>query len=803
MTEAYGGPGLVPRWTSSAKDGVGTALSPLSNVWFTHSHGILNEIYYPRVDQACTRDCGLIVTDGCAGGLFVEEKRGTVTETRRAADGVPAFMIRNTCRQDRFVIEKHVLCDPRHDAVLQRIRILPADNQPHLRLFILLAPHLVNGGSNNSGWLGRYKGMDMLFATGDGTSLALACREGFLARSVGFVGASDGWQVLRRHGVLAEIFNHASAGNIALTGEISHEALVAIGFGRKPEEAAIQARMSLLGGFERAEREYGLGWRRWQDGLRKLDPPSRAKFPHNYYRISTSMLRVHESSGFPGGVIASLSIPWGASKGDDDLGGYHLVWPRDLVESAGALLACGALDDARRTLDYLRAIQEDDGHWPQNCWLDGSPYWNGIQMDETAFPILLFDLARRAGAVPDSEVYQYWDMIRRACGYVICNGPATAQDRWEENAGYTPATLAVEIAGLLAAADLADIMENPLIADFLRDTADAWNADIENWIYVTDTTISRAAGVAGYYLRIAPDGDHDLARSDAHGRLAIQNRPGFEADVRADYLVGPDAIALVRFGLRDAHDPRILDTIKVIDRLTRVDLPQGPVWHRYNDDGYGEHNDGRPFDGTGHGRAWPLLTGERAHYALLAGDTDIAESLCRTMENCASRGGLFPEQVWDADDIPDSELFRGRPSGSAMPLVWAHAEYVKLVRSLRDGAVFDLPPQTRQRYVIEKRQPRLRDWREAWRRSKMPAGQVLRVELCAPAIVRFSFDAWSNWQELPTTDLGIGVHAVELPSQGLKEGAEVTFTWRWLAPQNNENAAEAWRGKNFSVRVMA
>jgi glucoamylase len=195
------------------------------------------------------------------------------------------------------------------------------------------------------------------------------------------------------------------------------------------------------------------------------------------------------------------------------------------------------------------------------------------------------------------------------------------------------------------------------------------------------------------------------------------------------------------------------------------------------------------------------LTGERAHYALLAGDTDIAESLCRTMENCASRGGLFPEQVWDADDVPERELFRGRPSGSAMPLVWAHAEYVKLVRSLRDGAVFDLPPQTRQRYIIEKRQPRLRDWREAWRRSKMPAGQVLRVELCAPAIVRFSFDGWLNWQELPTTDLGVGVHAVELPSQDLKEGAEITFTWHWLTPQNDENVAEAWRGKNFSVRV--
>ncbi|MFP3581742.1 hypothetical protein SB659_19475, partial [Arthrobacter sp. SIMBA_036] len=90
-----------------------------------------------------------------------------------------------------------------------------------------------------------------------------------------------------------------------------------------------------------------------------------------------------------GAIIASLSIPWGSSKGDDDLGGYHLVWTRDLVETAGGLLAAGAHADALEVLDYLVATQEADGHWVQNSWLDGRPYWKGIQMDETAFPILL------------------------------------------------------------------------------------------------------------------------------------------------------------------------------------------------------------------------------------------------------------------------------------------------------------------------------------------------------------------------------------------------------------------------------
>ncbi|MHB1303251.1 MAG: glucan 1,4-alpha-glucosidase [Acidiphilium sp.] len=794
MMSAPGTPGLPARWTSSAKDGVGTALSPRSAVWFTHSHGIVDEIYYPRVDQACIRDCGLIVTDGSAGGFFAEEKRDTESETRRFADGVPAFTITNKCRQGRFTIEKRLISDPMHDCVLQQVRLIPTDPADRLRLFVLLAPHLVNGGNDNTGWIGDYKGAPMLFAGGDDTVLALACSSGFHARSVGYVGASDGWQILRRHGHLAECYERAEHGNIALAAEIAagETLLLAIGFGRKTEEAAFQASASLARGYEKVEADYTARWREWQDGLEPLDPAV-PRGPHNYYRVSTAVLRCHESPRFPGGSIASLSIPWGASKGDDDLGGYHLVWPRDLAETAGALLACGALADARRTLDYLRIIQEADGHWPQNCWLDGSPYWGGVQLDETGFPILLVDLAFRNGAVPEAELAEYWPMVRRAARFIVCNGPATGQDRWEENAGYTPATLGVEIAALLAAADLADRMGEREAADFLRDTADAWNADIEAWIYVSDTDLARRCGVAGYYLRIVADGDHDLAAVAPHGRVMVRNRPVAEADVAADGLVGPDALALVRFGLRAADDPRIRDTVRVIDHLTKVELPQGPVWHRYNDDGYGEHNDGRPFDGTGHGRAWPLLTGERAHFALAADDPVEAERLRETIEGCTSEGGLLPEQVWDADDIPDHELFRGRPSGSAMPLVWAHGEYVKLLRSLRDGAVFDMPPQTVRRYQVENIRPRLRDWREAWRRSRIPTGQALRVELPMQATLHWTDDGWTTTRETATSESGIGIHAAELPVNELVAGQSVEFTWR--------DAAGNWRGRNFTVAI--
>jgi glucoamylase len=799
IVDAPGFPGIEPRWTSSAKDGVGTALSPRSAVWFTHSHGILDEIYYPCVDQACTRDVGLIVTDGVAGGFFAEEKRDTITTTRRYADGVPMFRITNACLENRFTLEKHIVADPQHDCVLQKIRLIPGQKEAKLRLFVLLAPHLVNGGAHNTGWTGEYKGRQMLFASGDGTSLALACSSGacssgFSARSVGFVGTSDGWQVLRRHGVLAETYERAADGNIALAGEVnaSAELLVAIGFGRTPAAAAFQAVASLERGYERCEAEYAANWLDWQNGLQPLDPAQQSA-PHNYYRVSTTVLRCHESPLFPGGSIASLSIPWGASKGDDDLGGYHLVWPRDLAETAGALLACGALSDARRALDYLKIIQEADGHWKQNSWLDGSAYWGGTQMDETAFPVLLLDLAFRNGAVPERELAEYWPMVRRACAFIFSNGPATAQDRWEENSGYTPATIAVEIAGLLAGADLAERLGRAEIAGFLRDTADAWNADVESWIYVSGTDLAGRCGVAGYYLRIVAEGNRDLARVAENGLVAVRNRPAGEAEIAADELVGADALALVRLGLRSAHDPRILDTLKVIDHLTRVELPQGPVWHRYNNDGYGEHNDGRPFDGTGHGRAWPLLTGERAHYAIAAGDMPEAERLLKTVEGCTSEGGLLPEQVWDAGDIPERELFRGRPSGSAMPLVWAHAEYVKLLRSLRDGAVFDLPPQTVQRYITDEVPPRCRDWRENWWRSAIPAGQMLRVQLDAPGTIRWTVDDWQTFQETATVDVGLGLNTAELPAASLQAGKAIEFTWRYSTGR--------WRGANFRVEI--
>ncbi|MDQ6913284.1 MAG: glycoside hydrolase family 15 protein, partial [Verrucomicrobiota bacterium] len=351
---------------------------------------------------------------------------------------------------------------------------------------------------------------------------------------------------------------------------------------------------------------------------------------------------------------------------------------------------------AVQALRFLATTQEADGSWPQNMWLRGDRYWSGKQMDECAFPVLLTSVALREKLIDEGELKRLWPMLRKALGYMLENGPATEQDRWEEVGGYSPYTIATEIAALLEAAEFT--LESEL-ADTLRETADAWNDQIEQLTYATGTELAKQCGVEGYYVRISPETKDGT--SPVEGKIELKNMKE-TTYVPAASIVSVDALALVRFGLRAADDPRILNTLRVIDSLLKVDTPHGPCWHRYNRDGYGEHADGSPFDGTGIGRPWPLLTGERAHYEIAAGRIDEARRLLKAMEAFTSDGGMIPEQIWDRDDIPERDLFFGHPSGSGMPLVWAHAEYIKLVRSIRDGKVFDMPPATAKRYLSDK-----------------------------------------------------------------------------------------------------
>jgi glucoamylase len=792
---APGRPGIPPRWTSSAKSGVGTSLSSESRVWFTLSHGILNEVYYPRIDQACIRDMELLVSDG--KDFFSEEKRETESNVEMLVEGVPGFQLTNTCKCGRYRIHKTVFTDPGRDVLLQRIRFEPLQGELNdYHLYVLVSPHLGNHGAGNTAWISEYKGLPVLNAQRGEIALSLACSAPLLKRSAGFVGVSDGWQDISQHKQMLWEYTRAEDGNVALTAEINLEACngeftLALGFGQTPAEASLRAHMSLNDGFDTARKTYLKGWQDWQNSLMPL--PSRKK-SSGLFRTSAAVLRVHEAKRFPGGMIASLSIPWGFNKGDEDLGGYHLVWPRDLVETAGGLLAIGAYGEVRRVLNYLQATQEADGHWPQNMWMDGSPYWSGIQMDETAFPILLVDLAYRKDALDKEALTSLWPMVRQAASFLLTNGPVTPQDRWEEDPGYSPFTLAVEIAALLAAADLADLHNDPTAAKLLRETADMWNDHIESWTYVTETDLAKQVGVDGYYVRIAPP---DESESDApsQGFVSIKNRPPGESKVPATHLVSPDALALVRFGLRSADDPRILNTVRVIDALLKSDMPAGPIWRRYNQDGYGEYDDGQPFDGNGTGRSWPLLTGERAHFELSAGRSDNALRLLATLQAFANPGGLIPEQIWDGKDIPERELIHGQPSGSAMPLVWAHAEYLKLCRSISDGRVFDMPPQTVERYRSAQKPSSCTVWAFNHKIRKLSRGKTLRLFLPGAARVRWSTDEWATENERKTHDSTLGVHVADLPTLRMKTGTNLHFSL-------NSLHEERWEETDYLINIV-
>jgi glucoamylase len=794
---APGWPGSEPRWTSSAKSGIGTALNRNSRIWFTLSHGILNEIYYPRVDQACTRDMGLIVTNG--KNFFSEEKRHSQNVTTYLADGVPAYRMVNTCIEGRYRIEKEIITDPKRPVLFQRTKFTALKEKlENYHLYVLLAPHLANQGSNNTAWVGEYNGRPMLFVEREGYALALACSENWLNRSVGFVGVSDGWQDLNANKCMTWFYDRAENGNVALTGEVdlpknNTEFLLVVGFGSNTDEAAQVAIDSLKDGFDSARDQYLKEWQEWNATLKEINPKISKAGKLN--SISAFVMRTCESKEHPGGIVASLSIPWGFAKGDDDLGGYHLVWPRDLAETAGALLAIGANEDVKRVLNYLQSTQLEDGHWSQNMWIDGKPYWSGVQLDETAFPILITDLARREMVLNNEEAKKFWPMVKRAAIYLIKNGPVAMQDRWEEDPGYSPFTLAATIAALLVAADFADIDNDNTLGEYLREIADCWNESIEHWTYVTNTKLARRIGVEGYYVRIAPPESSDAA-SPLNGFVPIKNRPPGKSEEPASQIISPDALALVRFGLRAPDDPRIVNTVKAIDALLKIDTPKGPLWHRYNEDGYGEHSDGSVFDGTGIGRAWPLMTGERAHYELAAGRPKEAERLLLSLESFANESGLIPEQIWDSPDIPDRELFLGRPSGSAMPLVWAHAEQIKLSRSLQDGLVFDLPQTSVERYLKKKVRSPIVIWRFNHKCRAISAGKNLRIELLAEAIIHWSSNEWKEVIETKTRDTGIGIHRADIPTSSLKTGEQIHFTFFW-------SEVNHWEEQNFSIKIIS
>jgi glucoamylase len=786
---AFGAPGTVPRWTSSAKEGLGTAYSRSSCLWFTLSHGIVNEIYFPRVDQPNTRDFEFLISDGET--FCHEEKRDLFHRVDYPCHDVLLYRLTNTERSGRYQVIKEVLADPDRPVLLvhTRLEILDESLEGKLQLYALLAPHIARYGAGNSGWCTEISAMKLLRAERGDFHLVMGCSTGFSRRSVGFVGFSDGWQDLMDNFKMDWEFTAAENGNIALTGAIDlqdgKEFTIAVALGTSYQSAATNLLQSLTTPFDLHREAYVYQWQR-------MAADSTSDFNRDTsddggtFRLSRCVLRAHEDKLFQGALVASMSIPWGETKGDDDIGGYHLVWTRDMVQSATALLASDAVDTPLRAVIWLAAVQRPDGSFPQNSWVDGYAFGGGLQLDEVAEPILLAWRVHRAGI----GFFDPWVMISRAASYLILQGPTTAQERWEENAGYSPSTLATVVAGLVAAAEIAKERHETNTADFLLEYADWLVAHLEDWMVTTRGELVEDS--PRHYIRVTPT---DTQTPDPHpdpnsATITIANGGG---SYLARDVVGGDFLHLVRLGIRDPNDPIVRDSIEVIDRVIKRDLPQGPCWRRYNHDGYGQKDDGTAYDGSGVGRVWPILTGERGHYELAAGRDPMP--FIKAIEDFANAGGMITEQLWDAEDLPQQGMLKGKPTGAVMPLCWSHAEYITLVRSRHDGVCFDRVESAFQRYVVDPVQSRHEIWSFRHQRRKMRQGTVLRIIIGARATIAWSADHWATTDKSDSMSPdGLSLWFTDLPVDALPTGSVVEFTFFWIE-------AQEWEGRNWRVAV--
>jgi glucoamylase len=756
--EAFGAPGGNPTWASSDKDFVTTALGN-ARLWATVGHGIINEVYWPSTGRPQLRDLGFYLL---GEARWVDLKRVNLYRLSKPKPYLPLLTVEHTGDDYRLSVE--ILPDPWRDVLLIRYGI-----EGPYRLGIIVAPHLGESGYDNTASV--RDGDLCASALGQPISMCVTADVAMSDQSVGYVGASDGWQDLTRHGRLTFDFTNASRGNVAMSASFAdRQGTVAVGFAEQDRSARTLARSALAQGYDAIRSEFLQRWERWGQ---RLDLPAPDPGLGDEAVMSAVLLKTHEDRMFPGAIVASLSTPWGNTT--NTLGGYHLVWPRDATLAAFALLAAREDADAERVLAHMIAVQQPDGHWTQNYFPDGRPFWTGIQLDETGFPVLLASKLREGGR---ADLPGVADMVRRAVQSIARNGPSSEQDRWEENPGISAFTVAVVIAALVAAAPWLDDTERA----YALDLADDWNERVEHWCYVAGTPMADRIGVPGYYVRLAPpEKDGGLT-----GRVTLRNRDG--ETIAASCLVALDFSWLVRLGLRKATDPRVLDTVRVVDSVLRVETPSGAVYRRYNEDGYGEYDDGRPYDGNGVGRAWPLLAGERGHLALQAGEDPIA--YLRAIHRCASPGGLLPEQVWDAAPIPDRFLFPGRPTGSAMPLVWSHAEFLKLLIARRDGRPAELLAAVQGRYGADAPAARHTRWRNEIPVRTLEVGRTLVIEDRVAFSLHFGWDGWQGVEDQNAVPLPFGLWGVVIGADRHRGRTQLNFTRRY---------GDAWEGRDHVV----
>jgi glucoamylase len=693
---APGAPGSEAVFTPADKQGFGTARSDRSPVWFTLGRTGMTEVFYPDLSTPAVRELQLIVSDGTGAPQRMQD-----VEVRTEQYDERSLTLRQTATGRGWSTSLIYVTDPQRATVVVEVELRSLSDRP-LQVFAYYDPSLTREGNDDTAATVG----DALVASDGSAASALVADPGFTATSNGYLGTSDGWTDLAAGGTLDWRYSQAGPGNVVQTGQLDIDGLdrrratLALGFGADRDEALATARSTLRQGFSATAKSYADGWRDYLQGFRS---PAAVGGDQRLYTTSLMVLAATEDKRHPGAFIASPSMPWAFGfnrKVAKEFGSYALVWPRDLYQVASAMLTAGDRAAADRALDYmLRVQQRPDGHLPQNTRVDGTPFWTNVQLDETAAPMLLAWLLGRT----DKSTL---DGLQRAAEFLVNfrkdgnTAPWTEQERWENHSGYSPATIASAVAGLVCLADLLKRAGDTAGAERYLTIADRWQSKVDEWTATRTGPLSDRP----YYLRLTKDGQPDRGTTYQLG----DNDPG-QIDQRA--VVDPSFLELVRLGVKPASDPIIRNTLAVIDEHLATTTPAGQFWHRFTSDGYGERADGGPWNidqptpRRTYGRLWPIFAGERGEYALLAGDPHSATRALQAIAATAGSARLLPEQVWD-DRPPAPDRARpGTGTTSATPLAWTHAQYIRLAWSIDAGHPVEQPTVVACRYTNKQQSP--------------------------------------------------------------------------------------------------
>jgi glucoamylase len=749
---AAGAPGTESYFDLARKDCVGTAAGRASKVWYTVADGVLSDTYEPTIDNTNVSSLQYIVTDG---STFTDLQTRDMTYTVRADPTGMACTVTATDAQHGYELTTTYITDPARDTVLMRTRLsaIPGSgtNVSGLHLYARLDAHVNGnggGGAQNAGGnTGVVTTMDgsavpVVYSTNtvtDATNrsyavptyMALADSNPSPEASVGYAGtASDGLTQLDTARVLTP-YDSAPDGHIVATQELApgHDGTItlALGFGRTEAAALSTARSSLNVPFGLQELKYIAGWVGYDARLNRPpahypgEPAGATASIDGHYYLSANVLKASEDKTFPGAIVASLASPWGQSvpAGTDTngepayFGSYREVFARDLYEAFTGLLADGDLATARAAVRFLFDRQQlPDGAMPRNSLLNGeaAPDTGGLQLDEVAYPILM-DL--QAGLAGDTSLWA--DHVRPAADFLVANGPSDGVERWEEQTGYSPSTIAAEIAGLTAASVIAADHGDRARSRLYQATADDFQRSIKSW-----TVTTTGPDAPAYFIRLSKTGDPNAAISYSLGN------GGPTVDQRT--VIDGGFQELVRLGELPVSDPDIQASLAVLDKQISVSTPSGTGYYRYGTsaadgsaDGYGDCYQpsqtsctvtGAPWPptDTGTGHLWPVLSGERAESDIAEGQPAAAAALLNAMFNFSSGVGLVPEQAWEDPDLPASPygsdpatasigFTDGKAAGSASPLTWAQAQELRLIVSLGDGRDVETPAVTTARYI--------------------------------------------------------------------------------------------------------